>query len=377
MRVNSSTTRGPMAVPFRMTDMIDLRSDTVTKPTSAMKQAMMDAELGDDVMGEDPTVRRLETMVAELLGKEAAVYACSGTQSNQMGIRAHCVPGDELLINSTGHIGIFEAGAPAVLSGVTVRQLDGAKGMLTIDDLDGQPRVDDQHYCRTRLVCLENTTNIAGGYVYSLPHLQEVAEWARSQDLKLHLDGARFFNACVAGNYSAADHAACFDTISICFSKGLGCPMGSILVGSHEEIRLARRARKMLGGALRQSGMTAAAAIYALENHVDRLADDHDNARQLAQLLSDVDGICVDVDEVESNLVFFEVAEELGTAVQLKAALHDRGVQIGPMGGQRMRAATHLDVSAEDIRTVATAIADCISAGFADRQLVGSGPYSR
>ena len=356
--------------------MIDLRSDTVTLPTHAMKQAMMDAELGDDVMGEDPTVNRLEEMVAELLGKEAAVYACSGSQSNQMAIRAHCVPGDELLINSTGHIGIFEAGGPAALSGVTVRQLSGEKGMLSVDDLENEPRVDDQHYCRTRLVCLENTTNIAGGYVYSLPQIHDVAAWARSCDLKLHLDGARFFNACVAGGCSAAEHAASFDTISICFSKGLGCPMGSV-VGGTEEIRLARRARKMFGGALRQSGMTAAAAIYALENHVDRLAEDHDNARLLARLLSEVDGVVVNVHEVESNLVFFEIDSELGTAVQLKAALMDRGVKIGPMGGQRLRAATHLDVSEEDIRTAVAAIADCISAGFADRQLIGSGPYSK
>ncbi len=217
--------------------MIDLRSDTVTKPTAQMKQAMIEAEVGDEVVGEDPTTSRLQQMVADLLGKESAVYACSGTQSNQMGIRAHCVPGDELLINSTGHIGIFEGGGPAALSGVTVRQLEAPKGMLSVADLDGQPRVDDQHYCRTRLVCLENTTNIAGGYVYPLQQLQEVSHWARANHLKLHLDGARFFNPCVAGGYSPSDLASCFDTVSICFSKGLGCPMGSILVGTKADMR--------------------------------------------------------------------------------------------------------------------------------------------
>lgn len=357
--------------------MIDLRSDTVTRPTTAMKQAMMDAEVGDDVMGEDPTVNRLEAMVAELLGKEAAVLACSGTQSNQMGLKAHCVPGDEILINSTGHIGIFEGGGPAVLSGATVRQLVAPKGMLSVADLDGQPRVDDQHYCRTRLVCLENTTNIAGGYVYPLQQLQDVSEWARSHNLRLHLDGARLFNAVVAGRYSAADMAACFDTISICFSKGLGCPFGSILVGSQENIRLARRARKMFGGALRQSGMLAAAAIYALENHVDRMQQDHDNAKRLSILLADIDGITASPEETESNLVFFEVDSELGTAVQLAAAMKERGVKIGPMGGQRMRAVTHLDVAETDIATVADCVKECVATGFAQQELVGAGPYSK
>ena len=357
--------------------MIDLRSDTVTRPTDGMKSAMMAAEVGDDVMGEDPTVNRLEQNVARLLGKEAAVYACSGTQSNQMGVRAHCVPGDELLIHGTGHIGIFEAGGPAALSGVTVRQLPGARGMLTISDLEGQPRVDDQHYCRTRLICLENTTNIAGGYVYPLEQLREVAEWGRRLGLRLHLDGARFFNACVAGGYTPAQVAECFDTISICFSKGLGCPLGSILVGNTDDMYRARRARKMFGGALRQAGMVAAAAEYALEHHVDRLAEDHSNARLFADLLNQVDGISVQPEEVESNLVFFEIAAELGTAVQLKAALADQGVLIGPMGGQRMRAATHLDVSTEDVHTAVAAIRSCVAAGFAERELTGSGPYAR
>lgn len=357
--------------------MIDLRSDTVTKPTPEMKQAMISAELGDDMSGEDPTVNRLEAMVAEMLGKEAAVFACSGTQSNQMGVRAHCLPGDELLINATGHIGIFEAGAPAALSGVTVRQIEAPRGMLSVADLIDKPRTADQHYCRTRLVCLENTTNIAGGYVYPLEQMQQVAEWARSADLRMHLDGARFFNACVAGGYSPHDVGQCFDTISICFSKGLGCPMGSILAGSAEEVHRARRARKMFGGALRQAGIVAAAAIYALENNIDRMQQDHDNARRLAQQLANIGGLTASAQETESNLVFFEIDPELGTAVQLAAALKTRGVRIGPMGGQRMRAATHLDVSAADIDTVIDVLKDCINTGFHEQQLVGSGPYAR
>ena len=357
--------------------MIDLRSDTVTRPTTAMKQAMVAAEVGDDVMGEDPTVNRLEAMVPEMLGKEAAVLRCSRTQTNQMGVRAHCIPGDELLINETGHIGIFEAGGPAVLSGVTVRQIAAPRGMLSVADLDGKPRVDDQHYCRTRLVCLENTTNIAGGFIYPLHQLQEVSEWASAHGLKMHLDGARFFNATVGGGYSPADMAACFDTVSICFSKGLGCPVGSILVGAKEEIGLARRARKMFGGAMRQSGIVAAAAIYALENHVDRLQLDHDNAKQLSTGLAAIDGINAWPEETESNLVFMELNNELGTAVQFAAALRERGVLVGPMGGQRVRMVTHIDVEASDIPTVIDATKDCVAIGFAEKALVGTGPYSK
>jgi threonine aldolase len=195
--------------------------------------------------------------------------------------------------------------------------------------------------------------------------------------LKRHLDGARFFNATVAGQYSPADVAACFDTVSICFSKGLGCPMGSILVGSRDEIMLARRARKMFGGALRQAGIVAAAAIYALENHVDRLQQDHDNAQLFAQLINNIDGVTVAVDSIESNLVFFEVAAELGTAVQLSKALRDQGVAIGPMGGQRLRAATHLDVTEQDIRDAAQIVAASVQSGFQDQPLMGAGPYSK
>ncbi len=357
--------------------MIDLRSDTVTKPTLAMRRAMAEAEVGDDMLGEDPTVNRLQRMIADLLGMEAAVFACSGTQSNQMAVRIHCVPGDELLINETGHIGIFEGGGPAVLSGVTVRTIAAPHGKLDVEDLRDKPRAVDQHLCRTRLVCLENTTNIGGGRVYSLQHLQRVAEWARSNNLKMHLDGARFFNAIVAGNYDPKDVGACFDTISICFSKGLGCPMGSVLVGSAQDMQQARRARKMFGGALRQAGIVAAAAVYALEHHVDRLSVDHGNARLLASKLSVIDGVHVNPDDIETNLVFFEIDRELGTAVQLSNALKERGVLVGPMGGQRLRAVTHLDVISDDIVAAAETIHECVASGFSQQALVGSGPYSK
>ena len=355
--------------------MIDLHSDTSTRPTPDMRQAIASAEVGDDMRGEDPTVNHLESMVAELLGKEAAVFACSGTQSNQMGLRVHCIPGDELLINSTGHIGGYEGGAPAALSGITVRPITAPYGFLDVKDLEGKPSPDDQHLCRTRLVCLENTSNAGGGRVYPLEQMQRVAEWAWSNDLKMHLDGARMFNATVAGGYSPKDVGQCFDTISICFSKGLGCPLGSVLVGSKAEIQRARRIRKLFGGAMRQAGIVAAAAVYALENHIDRLQEDHDNAQELARQLAALNGILINPEDVQTNLVFFEVAPEVGTAVQLNDAVAEYGIRLCPFGGQRMRVVTHLDVSSDDISVVVDAIRTVLAAGIKDRHVAGSGPH--
>lgn len=355
--------------------MIDLYSDTVTRPTPGMRQAISEATVGDDMMGEDPTVNRLESLVAEMLGKEAAVFACSGTQSNQMGLRVHCQPGDELLINSTGHIANFEGGAPAALSGITVRTIDAPKGLLNPDDVCGMVNANDPHLCETRLLCLENTTNLGGGHVYPLNQMQQLAEWAWSSGLRMHLDGARLFNATTEGGYSLIDVGQCFDTVSICFSKGLGCPMGSILVGSKQQILRARRIRKLFGGALRQAGMVAAAALYALENHVDRLSEDHENARRLATLLSDIDGILLNPDDIETNLIYFEIAEGLGSAVQLDNALADFGVRMCPLGGRRMRAVTHLDITADNIQVVATAVRKAMAAGITDQQAAGAGAH--
>ena len=217
----------------------DLRSDTVTKPSRAMREAMADAEVGDDMSGEDPTVNRLEALCAARFGKEAAVFACSGTQSNQMAVRAHCRPGDELLCHESGHIVNFEAGTPAALSGVSSRTIPGEGGMVDVPQLHGKVRSGDQHLACTRLVCLENTTNVGGGRAYPLEQIARVGAWAHELGLKVHVDGARLFNAVVARGYSPKDVGKHVDTISICFSKGLGCPMGSILVGSAEEIRVA------------------------------------------------------------------------------------------------------------------------------------------
>lgn len=335
---------------------IDLRSDTMTRPTPGMREAIANADVGDDMVGEDPTVNRLEARMAELFGKEAAVFACSGTQSNQMAVRAHCAPGEELLIESGGHIANYEAGAPAALSGVTVRTIVGDGGRLDVEHLAGVPRGGDQHFAPTRLICLENTTNVGGGRTYPLEQLQRVSQWARDAGLAVHLDGARIFNACVAADYTPKDVGECVDTVSICFSKGLGCPMGSLLVGSTETIAKARHARKLFGGALRQAGIVAAAAIYALDHHVDRLAEDHANARQLAEGIADQPNIRVQLDTVETNLVYFEVDAEWGSAAQFSQHLSRMGVMTYDLGPQRVRACTHLDITSSDVDTAVAII---------------------
>ncbi len=335
---------------------IDLRSDTVTRPTPGMRKAIAEAEVGDDMNAEDPTVNRLEARMAELLGMDAAVFACSGTQSNQMGVRAHCIPGDELLIDETGHIGIYEGGAPAALSGVTVRPLKGKRGILDVADLEGHVSPDNQHFCITRLLCVENTTNRGGGFAWPIEQMARVSHWARGQGLKVHLDGARLFNAAAAEGYSVKEFGRHVDSVSICFSKGLGCPMGSVLVGDQETIAKARRIRKLFGGAMRQSGMMAAAAIYALEHHLERLKDDHDHARTFAEAIAEIPGIKIDPNDVGTNLVFFDVDPERGPAAELTTRLLEHQVKMLPIGPQRIRACTHLDVDREDMLEAAQAI---------------------
>lgn len=329
---------------------IELRSDTFTKPSQPMRQAMANAEVGDDMSGEDPTVNRLEQQVAELLGKEAAVYTCSATQANQMAVWAQCERGDELLIETTGHIANYESGAPAIISSVSVRRLPGECGRFDIHHLEGQIRRNDDHYPPSTLLCLENSTNIAGGRTYPLEQLHRVCRWAQDQQLGIHLDGARLFNACIARGYDSADVARYCDTISICFSKGLGCPMGAILVGSQSLIKRARRARKVMGGSLRQAGIVAASAVYALENNVERLAEDHANAKRLAEGLAQIPNVKINVEEVETNLVYFEIDPAWGTALQLEEIAAKNGVNLFSVGGvQRLRACTHMDVSSQEI----------------------------
>jgi threonine aldolase len=335
---------------------IDLRSDTVTRPTPGMRAAMRDAEVGDDVFGDDPTVNRLQERLAALLGKEAALFVPSGTMSNQVCVKAHTQPGDELLCEAACHIYNSESGGPAALSGVTCRTIPGDHGILDVTQLEDKIRPDNEHLVRTRLVCLENTHNRGGGRVYPLEKIEAICDWARRNGLVAHLDGARLWNAVVASGIPAARWARPFDSVSVCFSKGLGAPVGSALAGPREFVARARRVRKLFGGGMRQVGVLAAAALYALEHHVERLAEDHRNAQVLAQAIADTPGLRLDPPEVETNLIWFQVDPELGAARDVAAALKQRGVLVHTGGPQTLRACTHLDVAAAQAEQAAEAI---------------------
>jgi threonine aldolase len=341
---------------------IDLRSDTATKPTPAMRAAMAAAEVGDDVVGEDPTVNRLQERVAALLGKEAALFVPSGTMSNQICVKAQTQPGDELFCEAGCHIYNYEAGGPAVLSGVMCRTFDGDHGILDVSQLDGKIRRVDDHLVRTRMVCLENSHNRGGGRVYPLEKVQAISAWAHANGLVMHLDGARLWNAVVATGIPAAEWARYFDSVSVCFSKGLGAPLGSALAGPREFVTRARRIRKLFGGGMRQAGIVAAAALYALDHHVERLADDHRHARFVAEAVADTPGFRLDPPGVETNLVWFQVDPDLGSAPDVAAALKQRGVLVQPAGPQTIRACTHLDVSAAQAERAAEAIRQTVPA---------------
>lgn len=336
--------------------MIDLRSDTVTRPTPAMLAAMVAARVGDDVFGEDPTINELEARTADYFGKDAAIFVPSGTMANQIAIRLHCRPGDELLTEETNHIVLWEAGGPAALSGVTVRPIIGRHGILNPIQLEGMVRPDDIHAVRTRLVCLENTHNRGGGTIYPLEYVRGIADWARRHGLAMHLDGARIANAIVATGVGPREWAKCFDTVSICFSKGLGAPVGSALVGPKDLIQQARRVRKLFGGGMRQAGILAAAGLYALENNVARLAEDHANAKLIAAAIADTPGLTLTPATVESNLIWFEAETRLGSAREIAAKLREKGVLVAALGEQTLRAVTHLDVTRNQCKQAAEAI---------------------
>jgi threonine aldolase len=340
--------------------MIELRSDTFTRPTPAMRAAMAAAEVGDDVYREDPTVIRLEDQTANLLGKEAALFVPSGTMGNQLGIRVHCQPGDEFLCNSDCHIFMYEQAAAAQLFGLSARPIAAEGHLLTLEQLQDKVRPDDVHHPRTRLVTLENTHNRGGGCVLPYDEVVRICQWAKEQGLARHLDGARLFNAVVASGISAADWTQHFDTISVCFSKGLGAPIGSALVGPREKIEQARRLRKALGGGWRQAGILAAAATYALENHIDRLAEDHANAQTIAEAVRQSDGLTLDPPQVDTNIVIFRLDEQMGTAADFCDCLAERNVRMMPIARTRIRAVTHLDVSAEAAKTASECIREIV-----------------
>ena len=330
--------------------MIDLRSDTVTRPTEGMRRAMSEAPVGDDVFGEDPTVNRLEEYVAELLGKEAALYAPSGTMCNQIGGFVNTNRGDEVLLHEGAHIFNYEAGAPALLSGVQAKPLPGEGGVISPEALRSAVRPENVHFPRPRLLCLENTHNTAGGKVFPLEDFAEVAAAAKEVGVRVHLDGARLFNAQAATGIPAREWCGHADTVSVCSSKGLGAPVGSLLAGSGEAITEARRARKAFGGGMRQAGVIAAGSLYAFEHHIDRLPEDHERAKKLAAGLRDAG---YKVDPPDTNIVVVEV-EEADLYLQ---ALAREGVLATPRTSGSVRFCTHLDVGDDEIEAAIGAAA--------------------
>jgi threonine aldolase len=330
-------------------NVVDLRSDTVTRPSPGMRRAMAEAEVGDDVFGDDPTVNRLQDQVAQLLGKEAALFVASGTMGNAVAVRAQTEPGQEIVLHRESHVYVYEAGGYAAISGCSVRLLDGAGGILDPEDVRRAIRPADEHQPPTRLIVLENTHNRGGGTIWPIERMAAVRAVAAEHGLRVHLDGARLMNACVATGVPATAYTCHADTVSICFSKGLGAPVGSALAGARETIARAHRVRKMLGGGMRQVGILAAAALYALEHNVDRLAEDHAHAARLAVGLANLPGVTIDPRAVATNIVYFEVDPGTGTAEWLCQALDAEGVWMLPLGAQKVRAVTHLDVSREGI----------------------------
>lgn len=327
----------------------DLRSDTVTRPSAGMRRAIAEAVVGDDVLGDDPTVIELQERAAALLGKEAALFTPSGTMANQIAIRVHTTHGDEVICHKDSHAFFYESGAPAALSGVSARFLDGARGQFNGADVEAVVRPANSHFAPSRLVIVENTHNRGGGSIWPVEKIADVVGSARKAGLAMHLDGARLMNACVARRVKASEYARHFDTVSMCFSKGLGAPVGSVLAGSCELIGRAHRFRKMFGGAMRQAGILAAAASYALDHNIERLAEDHVNARRLAEGLAGISGITIHPDEVETNILFFDLDPRMGTAAEMCQRLKERGVLVLPESARRIRAVTHLDVSCEQI----------------------------
>ena len=333
--------------------MIDIRSDTVTQPTEGMRKAMLEAEVGDDVLGDDPTVIKLQNKAAELLGKEAALYVPSGTMSNIVATRTHTSPGDEIVTEAHSHIYRYEGGAFAALSGCSVALVDGKNGLMTSEQVSSSIRKAEgslSHYPNGSLVCVENTAQGGGGSVYSQEAIDDICKVAREKDCKLHMDGARLFNASVASNTDPARMVRDFDSISICLSKGLGAPIGSVLVGSKEDLAQAHRWRKMFGGGMRQAGMMAAAGIYALENNIDRLREDHRRARKFAEALVEMPNFSVNLDTVQSNIVYIGVGK--GKSKQMIEKLAKQDIDILDTDDSTIRAVFHLHIGDEDLEKI-------------------------
>ncbi|MDF2379188.1 MAG: GntG family PLP-dependent aldolase [Candidatus Gracilibacteria bacterium] len=327
---------------------IDLRSDTVTKPTLEMKQFMFDAEVGDDVFGEDPSINALEAKAADMFGKEAALYCPSGTMTNQIAIMLHAKPGDQVICHQDSHVHLYEGGGVAANAGASVKTLPGNQGKITSEQVRESINADNVHFPHTALVSLENSTNKGGGACYELEEIAAIAKVCKKNEIPLHLDGARVFNALVAKHQSPAELGQYFDTISVCLSKGLGASVGSVLLGTKKQINEARRIRKRIGGGMRQAGIIAAGGLYALDHHIERLDEDHERAHIIATTLKKCSYV-LDVLPVETNIVIFKIREDITNEIFLKT-LEEKGVKTVGMGPQLIRFVTHLDFTEEMLK---------------------------
>lgn len=331
-------------------NIIDLRSDTVTKPTPAMREVMANAEVGDDVFGEDPTVNALQKKCAELSGKESALFVPSGCMANQLAIKSHTNPADEVILEAGSHILNYETAAPAFISHVQTLAISGEHGIITSEQIKKHIRPSAYYFPKTTLICLENTHNRAGGTIYPLDEIKKVSPLAKAEKIKLHMDGARIFNAVVETGISLKEYASHFDSISFCFSKGLGAPVGSITCGEKDFITRAHKFRKIIGGGMRQAGILAAAAIYALDNHVERLKEDNDKAKYFAKEISNFKFIELDSSKVQTNIVIFRIKKSDDEVAKLKQNLKEKSVLISDGSYGSMRAVFHLDVSMEQVK---------------------------
>ena len=342
------------------TEIIDLRSDTLTRPSDAMRREMSQAPVGDDVFSEDPTVNLLQQKVAALLGKPAALYVPSGVMSNQLAIKSQTQPGDEVIVEQESHIFNYETAAPSILSNVQLHTILGERGVLRAGQLAPAVRPSVYYMPRTSLICLENTHNRAGGTIYPIEEIKKIRDFAKAVGIRLHLDGARLWNASVATGISPMEYAQYFDTVSVCFSKGLGAPIGSALVGPEDVIQRARRFRKILGGGMRQAGIIAAGALYALEHNIERLKEDHEKARRFAERVSQNPLIGVDLKYVETNIVVLDIARTGKPTGELLELLKSKQVLMSDANYTSLRAVTHLDVSMEQVMRAADIVATAL-----------------
>jgi threonine aldolase len=338
--------------------MVDLRSDTLTHPSAEMRNAICKAEVGDDVFGEDPTINQLQQKMADITGKEAALFVASGTMGNQICIKAHTQPGNEIIVEKNSHLFNYECGSPALLSHVQVFPIPGQKGSFTVEQVRSAIRPPDSHHPKTALICIENTHNRSGGTIFPIQDIKQISKFAREKNIKLHLDGARLWNASVATGIPIESYCDQVDSASLCFSKGLGAPVGSIIVGSHEFIKKAHYFRKAFGGGMRQAGVLAAAAIYAIENNFQRLEKDHKRAQILGDFISSLPGIDFDRESLHTNIIVFDVTKSGLSGEEVVNLLAKKGVKMLTFAGTKVRAVIHLHISDQDIQIAKHALKD-------------------